>query len=48
MFAVYEVSEGKRDLWRYESEDRFNCEVWVDHHSYEHPTKARKFEIREV
>lgn len=47
MFCVYEVCEGKNDLFRFEHKDRFMCEVWCDHHIYEHPTIVRNFEIRE-
>lgn len=37
MFAVYEVfnSDGKRFL-RYESDDKFDCEVYVEHHKYDY------------
>ena len=36
MYRVYEEfkSDGKR-FFRFESADRFECEVWVDHHQYE-------------
>lgn len=46
MYRVYEITEGKNDLFRFEHKDRFECEVWVDHHVYEHPHKPRVFEIR--
>lgn len=45
MFVVYEVSSGKNDLFCYKNEDRFECEVWVNHHAYMNG-KARKYEIR--
>ena len=45
MYKVYEVAEGKSDLFRFEHEDRFECEVWAYLHQYEY-SKVRKFEIR--
>ena len=37
MFRVYEVfySDGKKFL-RFECEDRFTCEVYVEHHKYDY------------
>lgn len=37
MFSVYEVfkSDGKKFL-RFQSDDKFECEVFVDHHKYDH------------
>ena len=37
MFVVYEVfkADGKK-FFRFESEDKFTCEVYVDHHKYDY------------
>ena len=42
MFRVYEVfeSDGKRFL-RYESTDKFDCEVYVSHHQYDYGALSR-------
>ena len=38
MFVVYLVDEFNGNTYkRYESTDRFDCEVWVDHHKYNAP-----------
>lgn len=36
MFTVYEIfkDDGKK-FFRFESEDRFDCEVYVSHHCYD-------------
>ena len=36
MFKVYEIfkADGKR-VFRFESDDRFACEVYVSHHCYD-------------
>lgn len=37
MFVVYEIfkTDGKK-FFRFESEDKFTCEVYVDHHKYDY------------
>lgn len=35
MYKVYEIfSDGKR-FFRFESDDKFNCEVYIHHHYYD-------------
>lgn len=35
IFAVYEVFPDGKKFFRFESNDRFECEVYVDHHKYD-------------
>lgn len=53
MFIVYEI--GKKDkpyddgknFYRFESADRFECEIYVDHHKYSANGTPVMFEIVE-
>lgn len=45
MFAVYEIFPDGKKFFRFESDDRFECEVYVDHHKYDH--RVSRLEIVE-
>lgn len=45
MFAVYEIFPDGKKFFRFESDDRFECEVYVDHHKYNH--RVSRLEIVE-
>lgn len=36
MFIVYEIFPDGKKFFRFESKDRFDCEVYVYHHKYDH------------
>ena len=36
MFTVYEVFPDGKRFFRFESNDSFECEVYIDHHKYDH------------
>lgn len=37
-YTVYEVFPDGKRFFRFESNDLFECEVYVDHHKYDHKT----------
>ena len=54
MYIVYEIGkkgkayeDGKR-FFRFEHKDRFECEVYVDHHKYRANGEPLMFEIVEL
>lgn len=37
MYIVYEVFKSdEKKFYRYESKDRFDCEVYIEHHKYDY------------
>lgn len=44
-YTVYEVFPDGKQFFRFESDDRFECEVYVAHHKYDH--KVSKLIIEE-
>ena len=38
LYTVYEVFPDGKKFFRFESNDLFDCEVYVDHHIYDHKT----------
>lgn len=36
LYIVYEVFPDGKKFYRFESNDLFTCEVYVDHHQYDH------------
>ena len=35
-YTVYEVFPDGKKFFRFASDDHFECEVYVDHHQYDH------------
>ena len=46
-YTVYEVFPDGKKFFRYESDDRFDCEVYVSHHWYDHPNASSKLIIED-
>ena len=36
LYQVYEVFEDGKRFFKFESNDKFECEVFVAHHQYDH------------
>lgn len=40
-YTVYEVFPDDKRFFRYESNDHFDCEVYVSHHKYDYSVKGK-------
>lgn len=45
-YIVYEVFPDGKKFFRFENDDRFECEVYVDHHKYDHRVSKLVIEER--
>lgn len=47
-YTVYEIFPDGKCFWRFESEDKFECEVYVGHHKYDNPRSKSTLIIARV
>lgn len=45
MYQIFEIMTDGKQYFRFETDDKFEAEVWIDHHKYDHSVIRSKSKL---